>query len=75
MVGILRYTFSKHRLCLGITCRPQMHFALPTLDGENVLDCEPMIGYLHRGMEKIAESRTNVMFVPYKLVEKSLVER
>lgn len=36
-----------------------------TLDGEDVVDCEPVIGYLHRGMEKIAENRTNVMFVPY----------
>lgn len=47
---------------------PSMHGVLRlivTLDGENVLDCEPVIGYLHRGMEKIAESRTNVMFVPY----------
>ncbi|MEL7357293.1 MAG: NAD(P)H-quinone oxidoreductase subunit H [Cyanobacteria bacterium J06560_6] len=47
---------------------PSMHGVLRlivTLDGENVIDCEPVIGYLHRGMEKIAESRTNVMFVPY----------
>ena len=36
-----------------------------TLDGEQVVDCEPVIGYLHRGMEKIAENRTNVMYVPY----------
>ena len=36
-----------------------------TLDGQDVVDCEPVIGYLHRGMEKIAENRTNVMFVPY----------
>jgi NAD(P)H-quinone oxidoreductase subunit H len=36
-----------------------------TLDGENVIDCEPVLGYLHRGMEKIAESRTNLMYVPY----------
>jgi NAD(P)H-quinone oxidoreductase subunit H len=36
-----------------------------TLDGENVIDCEPVLGYLHRGMEKIAESRTNVMYIPY----------
>jgi NAD(P)H-quinone oxidoreductase subunit H len=36
-----------------------------TLDGEDVVDCEPVIGYLHRGMEKIAESRTPVMYVPY----------
>lgn len=24
-----------------------------------------MIGYLHRGMEKIAENRTNIMYIPY----------
>jgi len=28
-----------------------------TLD-EDVVDCEPVLGYLHRGMEKIAENRT-----------------
>ncbi len=47
---------------------PSMHGVLRlivTLDGEDVVDCEPVIGYLHRGMEKIAESRTNVMYVPY----------
>ncbi len=47
---------------------PSMHGVLRlivTLDGENVIDVEPVIGYLHRGMEKIAENRTNVMFVPY----------
>ncbi len=47
---------------------PSMHGVLRlmvTLDGENVVDCEPVIGYLHRGMEKIAENRTNIMFVPY----------
>ncbi|MEB3164882.1 MAG: NAD(P)H-quinone oxidoreductase subunit H [Prochlorothrix sp.] len=47
---------------------PSMHGVLRlivTLDGENVIDCEPVIGYLHRGMEKIAESRTTVMYVPY----------
>lgn len=36
-----------------------------TLDGEDVIDCEPVIGYLHRGMEKIAENRTNIMYIPY----------
>jgi NAD(P)H-quinone oxidoreductase subunit H len=47
---------------------PSMHGVMRlivTLDGEDVVDCEPVIGYLHRGMEKIAESRTNIMFVPY----------
>lgn len=36
-----------------------------TLDGEDVVDCHPVIGYLHRGMEKIAEHRTNIMYIPY----------
>ncbi|KAG6549248.1 hypothetical protein Mapa_009234 [Marchantia paleacea] len=36
-----------------------------TLDGEDVLDCEPVLGYLHRGMEKIAENRTIVQYLPY----------
>lgn len=47
---------------------PSMHGVLRlmvTLDGENVVDCHPVIGYLHRGMEKIAENRSNIMFVPY----------
>jgi NADH-quinone oxidoreductase subunit D len=35
------------------------------LDGERVRDVECVIGYLHRGVEKIAENRTYVMFVPY----------
>ena len=26
-----------------------------TLDGERVLKVEPVLGYLHRGMEKLAE--------------------
>ncbi len=47
---------------------PSMHGVLRlivTLDGEDVIDCEPVIGYLHRGMEKIAENRTNIMYIPY----------
>ncbi len=35
------------------------------LDGERVKDVECVIGYLHRGVEKIAENRTYTMFVPY----------
>jgi NAD(P)H-quinone oxidoreductase subunit H len=47
---------------------PSMHGCLRlivTLDGEDVMDCEPVIGYLHRGMEKIAENRTNAMYIPF----------
>jgi len=35
------------------------------LDGEKVMGLECVIGYLHRGVEKIAEHRTNTMFNPY----------
>ena len=34
-----------------------------TLDGETVVDATPDIGYLHRGIEKLAESRTYSQFV------------
>ena len=35
------------------------------LDGEKVLGSECVIGYLHRGVEKIAENRTYTQFAPY----------
>lgn len=35
------------------------------LDGEKVLGTECVIGYLHRGVEKIGENRTYVQFAPY----------
>jgi len=35
------------------------------LDGERVLGTECIIGYLHRGVEKIAENRTYAQFAPY----------
>jgi len=35
------------------------------LDGETVVKAVPHIGYLHRGMEKIAENRTYLQFLPY----------
>lgn len=35
------------------------------LDGETVIKCDPVIGYLHRGDEKIAENMTYNQFVPY----------
>ncbi len=35
------------------------------LDGEVVLDARPDIGYLHRGIEKIAENRTYTQFIPF----------
>lgn len=35
------------------------------LDGEDVVDCELVIGYLYWGMEKIVESCINIMYVFY----------
>lgn len=34
------------------------------LDGETVIRAEPVIGYLHRGIEKMAENRTYLQVVP-----------
>nr|YP_009589714.1 NADH-plastoquinone oxidoreductase subunit 7 [Selaginella remotifolia]QBL76297.1 NADH-plastoquinone oxidoreductase subunit 7 [Selaginella remotifolia] len=47
---------------------PSMHGVprlIVTLEGEDVIDREPTLGYLHRGMEKIAENRTIVQYLPY----------
>ncbi len=35
-----------------------------TLDGEVVVDIEPVFGYLHRGIEKLAEERTYTGVIP-----------
>ena len=35
------------------------------LDGEKVISSECIIGYLHRGVEKIGETRTYAQFAPY----------
>ena len=35
-----------------------------TLDGEVILDIEPIFGYLHRGIEKLAEERTYTGIIP-----------
>jgi len=36
-----------------------------TLDGETVVQCTPVIGYLHRGMEKIFENRPYMAGIRY----------
>ena len=35
------------------------------LDGDVITKCEPVLGYLHRGDEKIAENMTYNQFLPY----------
>ncbi|MEL1134060.1 NADH-quinone oxidoreductase subunit D [Desulfitobacterium sp. THU1] len=47
---------------------PSMHGVfrmIVRLQGETVTGIEPKIGYLHRGLEKLAESRTYTQFIPY----------
>ncbi len=36
-----------------------------TLEGELVVDANPVIGYLHRGIEKIAENKQYYQVIPY----------
>ena len=36
-----------------------------TLDGETVVKVDPVIGYLHRGMEKLAEVKTYNQYIPW----------
>ena len=35
------------------------------LDGEEIVNVVPDIGYLHRGMEKLAETKGYHRFIPY----------
>lgn len=35
-----------------------------TFDGEVIVDMEPIFGYLHRGIEKLAEGRTYTQIIP-----------
>ena len=34
------------------------------LDGEKIVSCEPDVGYLHRGMEKMAEKMSYIQYLP-----------
>lgn len=35
------------------------------MDGEIIKDCQVVMGYLHRGTEKLAEMKTYLQFIPY----------
>lgn len=35
------------------------------MDGEIIKDCQVVLGYLHRGTEKLAEMKTYLQFIPY----------
>ncbi|MBI3929719.1 MAG: NADH-quinone oxidoreductase subunit D [Armatimonadetes bacterium] len=46
---------------------PSTHGVLRMLlkmDGERVVSCEPVVGYLHRSIEKMAENRTYTQVIP-----------
>ena len=36
-----------------------------TVDGETIVDLKPVMGYLHRGTEKLAEEKTYTQCIPY----------
>nr|YP_011028148.1 NADH-plastoquinone oxidoreductase subunit 7 [Epidendrum diffusum]WNS59560.1 NADH-plastoquinone oxidoreductase subunit 7 [Epidendrum diffusum] len=42
---------------------------------ENVINCEPILGYLHRGMEKIEENKTIIQYLPYVTRWDSFIHR
>ena len=47
---------------------PSTHGVLRLLvkvDGERIVEAEPVIGYLHRGTEKLAEDLTYTQIIPY----------
>lgn len=57
---------TKLRLNLGPQ-HPSTHGVLRLileLEGERIISCEPDIGYLHRGMEKMAEKLSYVQYLP-----------
>ena len=35
-----------------------------TMEGEEILGCEPIIGYLHRGVEQLVESKQFISIIP-----------
>jgi NADH-quinone oxidoreductase subunit D len=62
-----KFSTEKMSLSMGPS-HPSTHGVLRLqmeLDGEILTKCDPVVGYLHRGDEKIAENMTYNQFVPY----------
>lgn len=60
-------TTQEYRINLGPQ-HPSTHGvyrAVLTLNGEYIVDAQNVVGYLHRGIEKIAENLTYNQFIPY----------
>lgn len=36
-----------------------------TMEGERIIECEPITGYLHRGVEKLVETKSFISIIPY----------
>src|ERR1700710_1313331 len=65
--AVAEFETEKMSLSMGPS-HPSTHGVLRLqleLDGEIVTKCDPVLGYLHRGDEKIAENMTYNQFVPY----------
>jgi len=64
--GWLGMTITTLKLNLGPQ-HPSTHGVLRLileLDGEKIISCEPDVGYLHRGMEKMAENMSYIQYLP-----------
>lgn len=64
--GMTNQSLTKLKINVGPQ-HPSTHGVLRLvieLDGEIIKSCEPIIGYLHRGMEKMAENRTYLQYLP-----------
>src|SRR5438445_13890726 len=63
------HEFGSEKMALSMgPSHPSTHGVLRLqleIDGEIVTKCDPVVGYLHRGDEKIAENMTYNQFVPY----------
>ena len=61
-------TLNTEPFCLNIgPVHPSTHGVLrmkAIMDGEVILKMEPIFGYLHRGIEKLAEQRTYTGIIP-----------
>ena len=63
---LLRLMVKKWLLMWSLSSNHSWRFRLMMdLDGDVITRCEPVLGYLHRGDEKIAENMTYNQFVPY----------
>jgi NADH-quinone oxidoreductase subunit D len=57
---------TRYKLNLGPQ-HPSTHGVLRLileLEGEKIISCEPDVGYLHRGMEKLAENMSYIQYLP-----------